>query len=222
MDLPALLRSERLVAIVRGTDAAASVRTTITLAQEGIGLIEVSLTTKDAYRVIREARAELGEAAVLGAGTVITAEDAQRAEQAGASFLVTPALGTGVAQASALGIPVLAGAFTPTEIIAATDLGVAAVKLFPASLAGPTYLRALRDPFPHVSFVPVGGVDVQAAREYLAGGAVAVGVGSPLVGDAADGGELDALRERARHFLAAVNERGGPCSANVARVEERR
>jgi len=96
------------------------------------------------------------------------------------------------------GLPVIGGALTPTEVAASLDAGVAAVKLFPASLGGVSYLRALRDPFPDVPFVPVGEVDASAAQAYLAAGAVAVGVGSPLVGDAASGGSLDALRARAR------------------------
>ncbi|EFL27582.1 LOW QUALITY PROTEIN: putative 2-dehydro-3-deoxyphosphogluconate aldolase/4-hydroxy-2-oxoglutarate aldolase, partial [Streptomyces himastatinicus ATCC 53653] len=82
--------------------------------------------------------------------------------------------------------------------------GQAAVKLFPASLGGPGYLRALRDPFPEVPFVPVGGVDAAAARDYLDHGAIAVGVGSPLIGDAAAGGDLGALRTRAAAFRAAI------------------
>jgi 2-dehydro-3-deoxyphosphogluconate aldolase/(4S)-4-hydroxy-2-oxoglutarate aldolase len=89
-------------------------------------------------------------------------------------------------------------------VIAATGLGVDAIKLFPASLGGVRYLRALRDPFPDVPFVPVGGVDVEAAGGYLAAGAVAVVVGSPLLGDAPAGGSLDLLRKRAAEFVAAV------------------
>jgi len=108
----------------------------------------------------------------------------------------------------AVGIPVLAGAFTPTEALTAMGLGAAAVKLFPSALGGPAYLRALRDPLPDVPFVPVGGVDVSLAAEYLAVGAIAVGVGSPLVGDAVRGGDLDALRARAAAFLAVAHESG--------------
>ena len=101
-----------------------------------------------------------------------------------------------------LGLPILAGALTPTEAIAAYAQGASAVKLFPASLGGPRYLAALRDPLPDMPFVPVGGVDAELAGQYLAGGALAVGVGSPLVRDAAAGGDLAALRARARSFLA--------------------
>lgn len=125
--------------------------------------------------------------------------------EAGADFVVTPAVCEGVTEAKRLGLPVLAGVMTPSDIVAARRLGADAYKLFPAAQAGgPGYLKALRGPFPDLPFVPVGGVDDGAARDYLALGATAVGVGSPLIGDAADGGSTDALRARTRAFLDAV------------------
>jgi 2-dehydro-3-deoxyphosphogluconate aldolase/(4S)-4-hydroxy-2-oxoglutarate aldolase len=209
VDLQAALASHRLLAIVRGTDADAALRTVLTLAEEGIDLIEVSLTGTNALTVIERARAELGPGRALGAGTVLTAEDARAAHRAGADFAVTPGLGEGVTAARDLGMPVLAGVLTPTEIVTARTLGAAALKIFPAAQAGgPACLGALRGPFPHEVFVPVGGVDEAAAREWLAAGAAAVGVGSPLVGDAADGGSLTALRARARAFRAVAEEAG--------------
>ncbi|WP_406438834.1 bifunctional 4-hydroxy-2-oxoglutarate aldolase/2-dehydro-3-deoxy-phosphogluconate aldolase [Streptomyces sp. NBC_01613] len=207
MDLRAALTAHRLVAIVRGDNPAAALRTVLTLAAEGIELIEVSLTGKDALGVIEQARQALGPDRPLGAGTVLTADDARAAHRAGADFAVTPALGEGVGAARELGMPVLAGVLTPTEIVTARGLGAAALKIFPAAEAGgPAYLKALRGPFPHEPFVPVGGVDEAAARGYLAAGAVAVGVGSPLIGDAADGGSVSELRARARAFRAVVAE----------------
>ncbi|MBQ1089330.1 bifunctional 4-hydroxy-2-oxoglutarate aldolase/2-dehydro-3-deoxy-phosphogluconate aldolase [Streptomyces sp. B93] len=207
MDLKAALAAHRLLAIVRGADADAALRTVLTLAEEGVELIEVSLTGADALGVIERAREALGPDRPLGAGTVLSADDARAAHRAGADFAVTPALGDGVSTAAELGMPVLAGVLTPTEILTARTLGATALKVFPAARAGgPDYLRALRGPFPHDLFVPVGGVDASAARAYLTAGATAVGVGSPLVGDAADGGSLAALRERARAFRAVVRE----------------
>jgi 2-dehydro-3-deoxyphosphogluconate aldolase/(4S)-4-hydroxy-2-oxoglutarate aldolase len=207
VDLLDALRFHRLLAIVRGSDPDASLRTVLALIEEGVALVEVSLSGRDALDVISRARAALGPDAPLGAGTVLTAEDAQRAHRAGADFIVTPALGDGVREARRLGLPVLAGVMTPTEMQAALQLEVSALKLFPAAQAGgPEYVRALRAPFPDAPLVPVGGVDAEAARRYLSVGATAIGVGGPLVGDAADGGSLDALRERARAFLAIVKE----------------
>ncbi|QEU97678.1 aldolase [Streptomyces kanamyceticus] len=202
LDFPAALRARRLVAIVRGTDPGASFRTVMTLVESGVPLVEVSLSGADALGVLRRARAELGADAWLGAGTVLTADDARRAADAGANLIVTPGLGAGVEEAGRLGLPVLGGVLTPTDVIAAQAAGVTALKIFPASaMGGPSYLRALRAPFPDTPFVPVGGVDAAAAEAYLALGAVAVGVGSPLIGDAADGGDLDALRTRAAEFV---------------------
>ncbi|MER7778877.1 bifunctional 4-hydroxy-2-oxoglutarate aldolase/2-dehydro-3-deoxy-phosphogluconate aldolase [Streptomyces sp. NPDC096191] len=207
MDLRAALAAHRLVAIVRGADADAALRTVLTLAEEGVDLIEVSLTGEDALRVIERAREALGPDRPLGAGTVLTADDARAAHRAGADFAVTPGLGEGVPAARELGMPVLAGVMTPTDILTARTLGATALKIFPAAQAGgPDYVKALRGPFPHESLVPVGGVDEVAARAHLAAGATAVGVGSPLIGDAADGGSLDDLRTRARAFRAAVRE----------------
>ncbi|THC54107.1 bifunctional 4-hydroxy-2-oxoglutarate aldolase/2-dehydro-3-deoxy-phosphogluconate aldolase [Streptomyces sp. A1499] len=211
LDFPAALRAERLVAIVRGSDPDASFRTVMTLAEAGVPLVEVSLSGADAQDVLRRARAELGPAAWLGAGTVLTAQDARLAAEAGANLIVTPGLGAGSEEAARLGLPVLGGVLTPTDVIAAEAAGVTALKIFPASaMGGPAYLKALRGPFPRTPFVPVGGVDAAAAEAYLKLGAVAVGVGSPLVGDAADGGDLAGLRARAAEFVkvAAGTEAG--------------
>ncbi|MEU3183329.1 bifunctional 4-hydroxy-2-oxoglutarate aldolase/2-dehydro-3-deoxy-phosphogluconate aldolase [Streptomyces sp. NPDC006923] len=207
MDLLAALRSHRLLGIVRGGDADAALKTVLTLIEEGVTLVEVSLSGRDALDVIARARAALGPDAPLGAGTVLSADDARAAHRAGADFVVTPAVSDGITAARELGLPVLAGVMTPSDILAARRLGADAFKIFPAEQAGgPGYLRALRGPFPELPFVPVGGVDAVAAREYLARGAVAVGVGSPLIGDAADGGGLDELRTRAGEFLDVIRE----------------
>ncbi|MYV50156.1 bifunctional 4-hydroxy-2-oxoglutarate aldolase/2-dehydro-3-deoxy-phosphogluconate aldolase [Streptomyces sp. SID2888] len=205
MDLLAALRAQRLLAIVRGSDPDAALTTVLALAEEGVTLVEVSLSGRDALDVIARARAALGPDATLGAGTVLSADDARAAHNAGAAFLVTPAVSDGIATGRELGLPVLAGVMTPTDILQALRLGADALKLFPAgSAGGPGYLRDLRGPFPDLPFVPVGGVDAQAAAAYLRGGAIAVGVGSPLTGDAADGGSDTALRRRARTFLDVV------------------
>ncbi|WP_327356443.1 bifunctional 4-hydroxy-2-oxoglutarate aldolase/2-dehydro-3-deoxy-phosphogluconate aldolase [Streptomyces sp. NBC_01304] len=203
MDFSTALRAERLVAIIRGKDPEASFRTVMALVEAGIPLVEVSLSGIDALKVIERARAELGDSAWLGAGTVVTEEDAQRASEAGANLIVTPGLGPGFLASVRQGLPTLAGVLTPTEVCAAAGAEATALKIFPAaSMGGPAYLKALRAPFPDLPFVPVGGVGVVEAAEYLQLGAVAVGVGSPLIGDAADGGDLGELRKRAAEFKA--------------------
>jgi 2-dehydro-3-deoxyphosphogluconate aldolase/(4S)-4-hydroxy-2-oxoglutarate aldolase len=199
------LQRRRLLAIIRGSDPDAALASLHVLADEGIDLIEVSLTTADALSVIRRAATGTAGAVGLGAGTVLTVADAQAAVEAGASYLVTPGISAGAREGVRLAVPVLVGALTPSETVAAVELGATAVKLFPAAhLGGPSYLQALRSPFPDVPFVPVGGVTTDDVPAYLAAGATAVGVGSPLTGDSADGGSLDALRVRARALRAAV------------------
>ncbi len=200
------LAHERLLAIIRGTDSDAAVRAALVLLESGIRILEISLVTSEASRVIAEIVRLAPDTCVIGAGTVRTPDDVARASDVGARFMVTPAMTAGAIEAIARGIPVLVGALTPTEAVAAHDLGATAVKLFPASVGGPAYLRALREPLPDIPFVPVGGIDVASAAEYLDGGAAAVGLGGPLVGDAARGGDLDALRTRAATFLAVARE----------------
>ena len=200
MDLLPLLLAHRVVGIIRGTSPEAAVAAGRALVGAGVPLIEVSLVTPGAL----EAIAELGRVSggVIGAGTVVTRQDAEAVAAAGASFVVTPAVTEGITVSAALGLAVLGGAQTATEALAALRQGATAVKLFPASVGGPAFLKALRDPFPGIPFVPVGGVDLEIARAYLRVGAVAVGVGGPLVGDAASGGSLEALAERAAAFAA--------------------
>jgi 2-dehydro-3-deoxyphosphogluconate aldolase/(4S)-4-hydroxy-2-oxoglutarate aldolase len=115
--------------------------------------------------------------------------------------MVTPALAASIAESARQGIPVLAGALTPSEAYEAMNRGATAVKLFPASIGGPGYLKALRDPFPEIPFIPVGGVGLDEAAGYWETGAIAVGLGGPLFGNAGSGGELAPMRERARAFV---------------------
>lgn len=199
------LAEERLVAILRGTDVDATVQAARTLFDAGVMTLEITLTLDGAEEAIAQVVQEAPAGALVGAGTVNTEADVDRAVDAGAQFLVTPALTASVAHALRQGIGVLPGVYTPTEIKTAMDAGAAAVKLFPASALGPGFLRSVRDPFPDARIIPVGGVSVDTIRAYLDAGAFAVGVGGPLVGDAArPGGDLAALSRRAAEFRAAL------------------
>lgn len=203
------LRITRLVAILRGTDVDATVAAARTLLDAGVLTLEIALTLPDAEEAIAQVVQDAPVEALIGAGTVLDEADVERAVAAGAQFLVTPTLTASVPYAIAQGIGVLPGVYTPTEIQQGHDLGSAAVKLFPASALGPGFLRAVRDPFPAARIIPVGGVRVDTVGEYLAAGAFGIGVGGPLVGDAATpGGDLDALAGRARSFVRAVRAAG--------------
>ena len=195
------LQAEQLVAIVRAPEADDAVRVGRTLLDAGIRLIEVTLTTRDAFTAIDTLRNFAPDDALVGAGTVLTTIQSRNAVEAGAQFLVTPGFTEAVIGAE---VPVLAGAYTATEAYSAMAAGATAVKLFPASAGGPAYLKALRDPFPTMPLVPVGGVTIDLVPAYLIAGAVAVGVGGPLTGDAVRGGSLEALADRARAFLDAI------------------
>ena len=204
------LRRDRVVVILRGPQADRFPAVAQVCAEQGLRTVEFTLTTPGALAAITEYRADRSSGALIGAGTVITPALARDAVAAGAEFLVTPATCLDViAEAAGLGVPVIAGAFTPTEVLVAHQAGAAAVKVFPAFVAGPAYLRALRDPFPRIPLVPTGGIDVSVAPEYLAAGALALGVGSPLSGDVfsgdgSDGDHLTGVVERAREFARAV------------------
>ncbi|HEU5143678.1 MAG TPA: bifunctional 4-hydroxy-2-oxoglutarate aldolase/2-dehydro-3-deoxy-phosphogluconate aldolase [Dermatophilaceae bacterium] len=196
------LTAARVLAVVRGTDPDAAVATARALFEEGVRFVEIALTTPSACRAIEAVRADLPHGATIGAGTVLTAADVADVAAAGAQFVVTPAVTPSIEAAVERGLPVAAGALTPTEAWTAVERGASVVKLFPASLGGPGYLKSLRDPFPDIPFVAVGGVGLDDVEQFLKVGAIAVGVGGPLVGDAASGGDLTALRFRARAYVA--------------------
>ena len=195
------IRETRLVAIVRGTDGRAAAQAALAAMEEGFRFIEIALTTPGALEAISEVRAQVPPGCSVGAGTVLTAADVDRVVAAGGQFIVTPALAESIDEAARRGIPVLAGALTPSEAYEAMNRGATAVKLFPASIGGPGYLKALRDPFPDIPFIAVGGVGLDEAAGYWESGAIAVGLGGPLFGDAASGGDLAPVRERARAFV---------------------
>ncbi|MEH1057115.1 bifunctional 4-hydroxy-2-oxoglutarate aldolase/2-dehydro-3-deoxy-phosphogluconate aldolase [Micromonospora sp. CPCC 206171] len=204
LDLTTELAAARVLAVIRGTDTAAAIATGIALLEEGVRVVEVALTTPGALHAIEAIRSAAPAGALVGAGTVLTAGDVADVLAAGAQFIVTPAVVESIPEAVRRGLPVAAGALTPTEAYTAVRTGASAVKLFPASVGGPAYLKALRDPFPDIAFVAVGGVGLAELPAYLSAGAIAVGLGGPLVGDAASGGDLDGLRHRARAYLAAA------------------
>ena len=200
------VRRTRLVAIVRGTDGPAAGRAALGAMEEGFQYVEIALTTPGALEAISEVRAAAPAGCFVGAGTVLTIQDVDNVEGAGGQFVVTPSLAPSIEEAAGRGIPVLAGAFTPSEAFEAMNRGAAAVKLFPASIGGPGYLKALRDPFPDIPFIAVGGVGLDEAAGYWRAGAIAVGLGGPLFGGAGSGGDLAPVRERARRFVALAGE----------------
>lgn len=211
------IREDRLVAIVRGTDGGAAAKAALAAMEEGFRYVEIALTTPGALAAISTVRAAAPAGCFVGAGTVLTAADVDDVARAGGQFMVTPSLAGSIQEAARLGIPVLAGALTPSESYEAMNRGATAVKLFPASIGGPGYLKALRDPFPGIPFIAVGGVGLDEAAGYWDAGAIAVGLGGPLFGDAGSGGDLEPVRERARAFVGLASGYGRRSASEPAR-----
>jgi 2-dehydro-3-deoxyphosphogluconate aldolase/(4S)-4-hydroxy-2-oxoglutarate aldolase len=203
--LTSLLR-ERVIGIVRLAEAARVLPVLQAIHAGGVKCVEVSLTTPDALDAIREARKRLPDA-IIGAGTVCTPESAEAAIRAGASFLVTPVTVPELVQlAHSLDVPIAMGAFTPTEIYTAHAAGADLIKLFPASSLTPGFVRSVLAPFPDLRLVPTGGVGADNAREWLAAGAVGLGVGGGLTRAAAVAeGKYEELTDYARRLMASVN-----------------
>jgi 2-dehydro-3-deoxyphosphogluconate aldolase/(4S)-4-hydroxy-2-oxoglutarate aldolase len=199
-----------LLAVVRGESRAAALEVVGALVQGGVLGIEITFTTPEAPRVIRDLNEEYGDSILLGAGTVTTHEQVDQAAEAGATFLVSPGcdpellpgmLGTGLL--------VLPGALTPSEVMLARRLGAQAVKLFPGSSGGPSYLKALRGPFPNTAFVPTGGVSLANIADWFAAGAFAVGAGGALAPSSLAGRDRDEVVEDARLFAETVRAAKG-------------
>ena len=201
------LAAAPVVAILRAATADRFAEVARVLRDAGVANLELTLTSRGALAAFAGVRAELPDGVLLGVGTVRSAADVDAAVDAGAAYLVTPLFRPDVvARAKQRRVPVIAGALTPSEIDAAWAAGAAAVKVFPVSaVGGPAYVTAVRAPLPEVPLVPTGGVGLDDVGAYLAAGAVAVGVGSPLLGDAGEaGGDLDRLADRARRAVAAA------------------
>ena len=204
-DVPELLRSTRVVAIARhiGADDAPGVGAA--LVAGGVRVMEITLNEPEpralaAIAALAEVAGDLG--ALVGAGTVLSVESARRAVDAGAGFIVTPHTDVDIAAWCAVhDVPCLPGALTPSEILAAWQAGASAVKLFPAVSMGPGYLAQIRGPFPEIPLVPTGGVSAETAEAWITSGALAVGMGSWLIGDGEPGG----VTERSQRVRAAVD-----------------
>ena len=198
------------MAILRARSAERFADISKALVDAGITCLEITLTSPGAVDAISTVRAALPDTVDVGAGTVVNAEQARAVIEAGAGFVVSPSVEPEVLRvARDAGIPAYPGAFTPTEILAAWRGGAAVVKLFPGSALGPSYITSVAGPFPDIAIMPTGGVSLTNIGEWINAGAVGVGLGGPLLRDAAEGGDLNELAERARTALAAVRDARG-------------
>jgi 2-dehydro-3-deoxyphosphogluconate aldolase/(4S)-4-hydroxy-2-oxoglutarate aldolase len=173
----------------------------------GIPIVEITMTVPGAVELIRELVRNCGSEVLIGAGTVLHAEAARRCIDAGAEFLVSPGLNLEtVAFAAREGKLIMAGALTPTEVMAAWEAGADFIKIFPCGqVGGAKYIKALKGPFPQIPFIPTGGVNLNTAAEFLEAGSVALGIGGELVqAEALKTNKPEIIVENARKFLAIV------------------
>lgn len=201
----AALRATGVIAVLRAPSAGHAVRTVDALVAGGITGIEITYSTPQAADAIREIDQRHGEKVYLGAGTILTVAQAKEAVDAGARFLVSPGTDPSLAEVMVdTGAAVILGALTPSEVMTAVRLGAHAVKIFPASLGGPGYLKSLRGPFPDVPLMPTGGVNAGNIAEWLGAGAIAVGAGGELCSASAMAADRwDEIQNTARQFADA-------------------
>jgi 2-dehydro-3-deoxyphosphogluconate aldolase/(4S)-4-hydroxy-2-oxoglutarate aldolase len=202
-----------VVAIMRAKSSDQLLEAAEAVREGGVTAIEVTMTTPGALQVIEQAVARYGEHVLFGAGTVLDPESARAAILSGAQFVVAPALNVQTVElCKRYGIPVMPGAFTPTEILTAWQAGADFIKVFPASIGGPALIKALKAPLPQVRMVPVGGVDLNTTADFIRAGADLVGVGGELVNQKLlDARDFAGITERARRFREEVAKgRGQP------------
>lgn len=206
--LLARLLATGVVAIVRLREPDRVLRVVEALREGGVEAVEITMTVPDALALLEATARTFGEDVLLGVGSVLDAPTAQRAVDAGATYVVSPVFRPEVvAAAHAADVPALPGAFTPTEILEAHEAGADLVKVFPSDTLGPAYLRALLAPMPFLRLMPTGGVTPENAGAWRRAGAAAVGVGSALVDpQAVAEGRFGALTDAARRLRAAFDE----------------
>ena len=196
-----------VVPVVRAPNAEQAWLACRALQAGGVDVLEVTMTVPDAPNLIRELVTQFGKDMLVGAGTVLDAETARACIRAGAEFIVSPGFDPEIVRvAHDAGKPAAPGALTPTEVMAALKANADVIKVFPASaMGGAKYLRSLRGPFPNARFLPTGGVNASTAREFIAAGAVALGVGSELIDPKALArGDSETISGLARELVAAV------------------
>lgn len=197
-----------VIAILRKVPAPAVIPVIDALIEGGIRVLELTVESRGALANLEKAVNERSDQVLIGAGTVLDAATAKAAIAAGAEFIVTPTLNVEVIEtAHRYGKAVFPGAFTPTEILTAYEAGAEAVKVFPAQMLGPDYLKQLKGPLGHIPLVPTGGVDANNAGAYIRAGAFAVGVGGSLIDkDAVERGQFQVITRKAQALVEAVEQ----------------
>lgn len=198
-----------IVPVIRAPSTDLALRAVEAVLEAGISVLEITLTVPDALTLINSLSIRFEDRALLGAGSVLTAESAEQCVDAGAKFIVSPGLNVSMIEAmKRRDIAMIAGALTPTEVMAALQAEADLIKVFPCSaLGGASYLKALRGPLPHAKLVPTGGVNADTAADFIRAGATALGVGSDLIDiRALVAGKDEEITQSARTLLRIVQE----------------
>ncbi len=202
------IKSCVLLPVLRANSADEAIKITSAVFTGGIRSIEVTMTVPNAVQVISDLDKKFGGELLIGAGTVLDAETAKKCADAGAQFIVTPCLiPEAIKFCNASEIPILAGSFTPTEVYNAWKAGADIVKIFPASVGGAAYLKALKGPLPQIEMMPTGGVSLETAKGFLDAGAFALGVGGELVNPKAENESvmLEKIQINSRNFKELID-----------------
>jgi len=203
------IESIGVVPVVRASSADEAMKAIDAIREGGINVLEITMTVPGAIEVIREVSQKYGDEVVVGAGTVLDPATALKCIDAGAVFIVSPALNVDTITACIeSGIPIMPGALSPTEVVTAWTAGADMVKIFPAgAVGGPAYLKNLKGPLPQIKMIPTGGVSLATAADFIKAGAAALGVGTDLVDvKAIREGNAGVVTERAREFVRIVRE----------------
>jgi 2-dehydro-3-deoxyphosphogluconate aldolase/(4S)-4-hydroxy-2-oxoglutarate aldolase len=198
-----------LVPVVRAQSADEAMKVVDAIREGGVPVLEITMTVPGAIGVMEALVRRFGSDVLLGAGTVLDPETARACMLAGARFVVSPALNPATIEiCRRYSVPVMPGALTPTEVVAAWTAGADVVKVFPCgALGGASYIKALKAPLPHIDMIPTGGVSVKTAADFIKAGSMALGVGADLVDtQAIRDGNARAVTEKAREYLRLVQE----------------
>ncbi len=207
-DISDSIREIGIVAIMRAQSSDQLLAAADAVLAGGVNAIEVTMTTPGALRVIEEATSKYGEEVIFGVGSVLDPETARAAILAGAQFVVCPTLKLStIEMCKRYSVPIVPGAYTPTEVLTAWEAGADMVKIFPASVGGPPYIKAVKAPLPQVKLVPVGGVNLQTTADFIRAGSEVVGVGSSLINQKLlEAKEFEKISENARHYREEVQK----------------
>ncbi len=202
-----------VVAVIRADSSDQLLDCAKALADGGLRAMEVTMTTPNALAVVRDVVELMSDRVLMGVGTVLDPETARAAILAGARFVVTPVMRPEIiACCRRYSVPIICGAYTPTEALAAHDAGADFIKIFPADTLGPGYMKALKAPLPQLRLIPTGGVDLDTAADFIKAGCDAVAAGGSLVSkEILKSGDWETLTARARRFVDVVAEARSTC-----------